>query len=180
MPARLPAIPFVEHCCAVEQHLECAYNIRIRTVDVPDPLTGDLDGAEIHLDFALTPEQRLFLLAHLFGHTVQWNVSPKAFDIGKLHEPPVSEKLLREIMDYERDAARYAMGMLHDIGITDADQWLSDYTACDMSYLRHYYRTGEKRSFRSFWRDHSVRIEPLMIPVFRPAKRIFRRDGVVI
>jgi hypothetical protein len=37
--------------------------------------------------------------------------------------------------------------MLHQVGINDADQWLSDYTACDMAYLRHYYRTGEKLSF---------------------------------
>src|SRR5678815_1970058 len=99
MPARLPAIPFVEHCCAVEQHLECAYNIRIRTVDVPDPLTGDLDGAEIHLDFALTPEQRLFLLAHLFGHTVQWNVNPLAFDLGRPRNPPVDEESMPALID---------------------------------------------------------------------------------
>ena len=54
-------IPFAEHCSRVEAHIEHAYRIRVVTVDVPDPLTGDLDGAEIHLDFALTPEQRLFL-----------------------------------------------------------------------------------------------------------------------
>ena len=28
---------------------------------------GDLDGAEIDVDYAITPEQRLFLLGHLFG-----------------------------------------------------------------------------------------------------------------
>jgi hypothetical protein len=117
------------------------------TLDVPDPLTGDLDGAEIHIDYAVTVEQRFFLLAHLFGHTLQWNVSPRAFEIGKPHEPPVSEELLPAIIDYEREAASYALGMLHQVGINDADQWLSDYTACDMAYLRHYYRTGEKLSF---------------------------------
>jgi hypothetical protein len=101
------------------------------TLDVPDPLTGDLDGAEIHIDYAVTVEQRFFLLAHLFGHTLQWNVSPRAFEIGKPHEPPVSEELLPAIIDYEREAASYALGMLHQVGINDADQWLSDYTACD-------------------------------------------------
>jgi len=111
--------------------LERAYGIRVVTLDVPDPLTGDLDGAEIHIDYAVTVEQRFFLLAHLFGHTVQWNVSPRAFEIGKPHEPPVSEELLPAIIDYEREAASYALGMLHQVGINDADQWLSDYTACD-------------------------------------------------
>ena len=96
-------IPFAEHCSRVEAHIEHAYRIRVVTVDVPDPLTGDLDGAEIHLDFALTPEQRLFLLGHLFGHTVQWNVNPRAFEIGKQHEPPVSEELLPSIMDGNLD-----------------------------------------------------------------------------
>jgi len=46
--------------------------------------------------------------------------------------------------------------MLHQIGITEIDQWLSDYTACDMAYLQHYYRTGEKnRRSSEDGRDHS-------------------------
>ena len=173
-------LPFSEYCAKVQQHVQGGYGIRVVTRDVPDPLTGDLDGAEIHIDFAVTPEQRLFLLAHLFGHTVQWNVSPRAFEIGKPHVPPVAEQLLPAIVDYEREAASYALGMLHQIGISDADQWLSDYTACDMAYLRHYYRTGETRSFRTFWCDHTTRIRPRAVPAFTPAKRVFRRDGIVI
>jgi hypothetical protein len=173
-------IPFREHGAKVKEHLDRSYGIRVVTLDVPDPLTGDLDGAEIHIDYAVTPEQRLFLLAHLFGHTVQWNVSPRAFEIGKVHEPPVSEELLPAILEYEREAAGYALGMLHEIGITDADQWLSDYTACDAAYLAHYYRTGEKREFSSFWRDKTPRVQPCQVPRFKPTKKVFRRDGIVI
>jgi len=128
----------------------------------------------------LTPEQRLFLLAHLFGHTVQWNVNPSAFEIGKPQSPPVDEALLPAIMQYEREAASYALGMLHEIGITDADQWLSDYTACDVAYLAHYYLTGEKRDPMSFWRDNTPPIEPRAVPEFTPTKRVFRRGGIVI
>src|SRR5262249_45495363 len=145
-----------------------------------DPLTGDLDGAEIHIDFAVSPELRLFLLAHLFGHTVRWNINPRAFEIGKQHDPPVDEKLLPDIMEYEREAACYGLGLLHQAGVIDADQWLSDFTACDMAYLCHYYRTGEKRNSMSFWRDESPLLEARPIPRFMPAKRIFRRDGIVI
>ena len=61
-------IPFADYCLKVEQHIQTAYGIHIVTRDIPDPLTGDLNGAEIHIDYAVTPEQRLFLLAHLFGH----------------------------------------------------------------------------------------------------------------
>src|SRR6266567_8320454 len=173
-------IRFSDCAGRLEQYIEQVYGIRVVTRDIPDPLTGDLNGAEIHIDCAVTPEQRLFLLAHLFGHTVQWNVSPRAFEIGKPHVPPVAEELLPALVDYEREAASYALGMLHQTGIADADQWLSDYTSCDMAYLRHYYRTGETKSFRSFWRDNTTRIRPRAVPAFTPAKRVFRRDGIVI
>src|SRR5215510_6744776 len=104
-------LPFAEYCAKVQQHVQGAYSIRVVTLDVPDPLTGDLDGAEIHIDFAVTPEQRLFLLAHLFGHTVQWNVTPGAFEVGKPRRPPVNPHDLPALMAYEKEAARYALGL---------------------------------------------------------------------
>ena len=173
-------IPFAEYCARVQEHIERSYNIRIVTRDVLDPLTGDLDGAEIDIDYAVSPELRLFLLAHLFGHTVQWNVNPRAFEIGKTHEPPVSEDLLPAIMEYEREAACYGLGMLHQARITDVDQWLSDFTACDMAYLFHYYRTGEKCEFSIFWRDKTPLLTARPVPAFTPAQRRFRSDGIVI
>jgi hypothetical protein len=122
----------------------------------------------------------VFLLAHLFGHTVQWNVNPGASEVSRLLKPPVSEKLLPAIIEYEREAASLALAMFHQAGITGIDQWFSDYAACDMAYLRHYYRTGEKRVFRSFWRDNVPRLEPKPIPPFTPRKQAFRGDGLVI
>jgi hypothetical protein len=173
-------VPFADYCERVERHLNSAYGIRVVTRDVPDPLTGDLDGCEIHIDFAVTPEQRLFLLAHLFGHTVQWNTNPAAFELGQPHTPPVPGHLLPSIIEYEWEAARYALAMFHQVGIGDLDQWLSDYTACDMAYLNHYYRTGEKRDPMSFWRDGSTVIQPHAVPAFTPSRRVFRTDGIVI
>ena len=173
-------IPFSQYCARVEKHIQRAYGIRVVTRDVPDPLTGDLDGAEIHIDHAVTDEQRLFLLGHLFGHTVQWNVEPGAFELGQPRRPPVDEELLPVLAQYERDAARHALAMFHEIGITDLDQWFSDYTACDMAYLDHYYRTGERKDSSSFWRPGTPRLRPLEIPPFQPARRRFRMDGIVI
>ena len=171
---------FTEHSSRVQQHLESFYGIRIVTRDIPDPLTGDLDGAEIHLDYAVNPEERFFLLAHLFGHTVQWNLDPRAFEIGQPRVPPIDEKMLPAIAEYEREAASYALWMLHQIGITDVDQWFCDYTACDSKYLLHFYRTGEKRQFKSFWLDHSEPVAPKPVLPFTPLKRTFRIDGIVI
>jgi hypothetical protein len=173
-------IPFNEYSARVRKHLESFYGICVVTRDIPDPLTGDLDGSEIDIDYAVTPEQCLFLLGHLFGHTVQWNVDPALFELGRRYQPPVDEELIPTIIAYEREAACYGLAMLHQIGITDIDQWFCDYTACDQAYLLHFYRTGEKRDFRTFWRNDALRIEPKAVPVFTPTKRSLRMDGVVI
>jgi hypothetical protein len=172
--------PFADLCRWVEHHIETAYGIRIVTRDIPDPLTGDLNGAEIHIDCAVTPEQRFFLLAHLFGHTVQWNSDPAAFDLGRPQKPPVPADCLPALIDYEREAARYALALLHKLGITETDQWFADYAACDAAYLRHFYLTGEKRDFLSFWQDGTEPIEEIPIPPIDPVMRSFRSDGIVI
>lgn len=173
-------LPLPELCARVEEHIQDRYHVRVVTRDIPDPLIGDLDGSEIHIDFAVTPEQRLFLLAHLFGHTVQWNVSPAAFEIGRTRQPPVDEALLPTLLDYEREAAGYGLALLHETGIRQADQWLSDYSACNLAYLAHFYRTGEKRDPMSFWRSNVPVVEARAIPAFTPARLVFRNSGVVI
>jgi hypothetical protein len=173
-------LPFTELAAHVQEHIERRYGVRVVTRDIPHPLVGDLDGAEIHIDCAVTPEQRLFLLAHLFGHTVQWNLSPEAFALGRTRQPPVDEALLPALLDYERVAAGYGLGLLHEAGIRQADQWLADYSACDLAYLAHFYRTGEKRDPLTFWRPNVPLVEPRPIPLFTPHKLVFRGNGVVI
>jgi hypothetical protein len=177
---RQGVITIAEYCSRIQEHIEHFYGICVVTRDIPELLTGDLDGAEIHIDCAVSPEQRLFLLAHLFGHTVQWNIDQHLFEIGRPQTPPVSADLLPAIIAYEREAASYALSMLHQIGITDIDRWFCDYTACDMAYLLHYYRTGEKRDFQGFWRDGTPPIEVKTVPPFVPTKQVFRLDGIVI
>jgi hypothetical protein len=173
-------LPFPELCARVQDHIQQHYHVPVVTRDIPDPLIGDLDGSEIHIDCAVTPEQRLFLLAHLFGHTVQWNVSAAAFDLGKTRQPPVDEALLPALLAYEREAAGYGLALVHESGIREADQWLSDYSACDLAYLAHFYRTGEKRDPASFWRRNVPLVEARAIPAFTPTKMVFRSNGVVI
>jgi hypothetical protein len=173
-------IPFADHCARVERYLQETAGIRVVTREIPAHLIGDLDGCEIHIDNRATPEQRLFLLGHLFGHTLQWNTDPEAFELGRIRTPPVEESLLPAIMAYEREAACYALGMLNRVGITGLAQWFSDYTACDMAYLLHYYRTGEKEKFARFWQDLTELIEAKPAPLFTPLKQVFRLPGVVI
>lgn len=163
----------------VEALIERRYGLPVVITDVPDPFTGDLDGARILVDYDLDAEDALFILVHLFGHTVQWNVSPDDRALGLLEVRDPSEELLAALSRYERTAARYSLQLFHDAGIQDLDQWLSDFAACDIEYLIHFYRTGKKRALRSFWQDGAPLLVPLAIPPFQPTRWI-TRSGTVI
>ncbi len=148
--------------------------------DVPSPFTGDLDGEQIMVDYDLGIEDAVFILIHLFGHTVQWNVSERGREIA-FQKPDVwTEVMLAEVGAYELEACRYSIQLLHDLQIHDLDQWISDFAACDSAYLVHFYKTGEKRPFRSFWRDGSPIVTPLAIPEFQPTQWLSRYQGTVV
>ena len=124
---------------------EGRYRIPVLIMDVPDPFAGDLDGAEIHLDYLSADDLQIFTLVHLFGHTVQWSLSSHFWTLGGQAPGTYSEADLVEVDAYERDASRYGLSLLHEVGVHDLDGWLSDFSACDRTYLEHFYRTGEKR-----------------------------------
>jgi hypothetical protein len=165
----------------IERYVEQRYGIPIVITDVPEPFTGDLDGANIHVDFENSPEDALFIIAHLFGHTIQWNLSESGRTIGNQSpDPNLSEQRMQELYDYELAAARYSLALFHQAGVRDLDQWLSDYFHCDWGYLSHFYKHGEKREFRAFWRDGGALISPLAIPEFTPTVWKTRWAGIVL
>ncbi|MGQ0767098.1 MAG: hypothetical protein ACT4OZ_15730 [Gemmatimonadota bacterium] len=165
----------------VERHIEIRYGLPVVLSDVPDPFTGDLDGASVVVDWQLDAEDALFILIHLFGHTVQWNLNPAARELGLREISPsdVTGALLEDVERYEIEAARYSLQLFRDSGIDGLDQWLADFAACDVAYLLDFYRTGAKRPFRAYWRDGSPLLDPLAIPHFRPTKWV-TRSGTVI
>ena len=166
----------------VERLIEDRWGIPVSVRDVPNPFTGDLDGRQIHVDFDLEVEDALFILVHLFGHTVQWNVSAaRARDRVPQAQRRVDRGAARaRSPHYEAEACRYSLQLLHDAGVHDLDQWIADFAACDTAYLMHFYRTGEKLPFRSFWRDGSPILAPLAIPEFHPTQWLSRFDGTVV
>jgi len=164
----------------LEHHIETRYEVPVRIRDVPDPFAGDLDGSEIHVDYAEDIESAAFIIAHLFGHTVQWNTSEKAKEIGYGILDNPTEDQLRALLEYETDACRFSLQLFHEAGIHDCDQWLCDYSACDLRYLMHFYRTGEKRPIKSFWAEGADLLDPLPIPNFRPTKWVTRFEGIVV
>jgi hypothetical protein len=165
---------------AIERLVEDRWSIPVRITDVPNPFTGDLDGRVIHVDHDLDIEDAVFILIHLFGHTVQWNVSERAREIGFARRDHWTEEQLRELADYEAQACAYSLQLLHEAGVHDLDQWVSDFAACDTAYLLHFYRTGEKRPFRSFWQEGSPMLPPIPIPAFTPTCWLSRYEGTVV
>jgi hypothetical protein len=163
----------------VERHVEDRWGVPVVIADVPHPFTGDLDGAEIKVDHDLSVDDAVFIVLHLFGHTVQWNVSPEARATGLEQRTTWSDADLARAAAYEHDACAYSVQLLHDCGVFDLDQWISDFAACDTAYLLHFYRTGEKRAFRSFWRDDQPLVLPRPIPEFSPQKWVSRWGTVV-
>ncbi|MCU1347374.1 MAG: hypothetical protein JWO56_404 [Acidobacteria bacterium] len=164
----------------VEAYIERRYEVQVLISDVTDPFTGDLDGAQIAVDYDQSSEDALFIIVHLFGHTVQWNTDPRARDIGSLQPAAIDESRMADLRDYEQTACRYSLQLLHEAGIPDLDQWVADFAACDWAYLSHFYRTGEKRAFRSFWHEGMPLVAPLPVPEFQPTRWRSRADGVVI
>lgn len=163
----------------VERLIEDRWGVPVVIGDVPNPFTGDLDGAEIRVDYDLEPEDAMFIVVHLFGHTVQWNTAPSARAIAT-YPGPWDDAHLAILRDYEATACRYSLTLLHDAGIHDLDQWLADFSACDYAYLEHFYKTGEKAPFRSLWKSGAPLLAPLPIPPFTPEKWWSRWQGVVI
>src|SRR5690348_10755050 len=115
----------------LERLIEERYGLPVVISDVPDPFTGDLDGEKILVDYDLTAEDALFILVHLFGHTVQWNVSPEDRALGLLEVKEPTDELLASLERYERDAACYSLQLFHEAGVHDLDQWLANFAACD-------------------------------------------------
>jgi len=175
-----PKRGFREAFDRAEAYIERRYEVQVLISDVTDPFTGDLDGARIQVDYDQTSEDALFIIVHLFGDTVQWNTDARARDLGGLQPASIDEQRTAELRDYEQTACRYSLELLHPAGVHDLDQWVADFAACDWAYVSHFYRTGEKRVFRSFWREGMALVTPLPIPEFQPTRWRSRADGVVI
>ncbi len=170
---------FAEAFAVVERTIEDRWGIPVVIADVANPFTGDLDGAEIKVDYDLDAEDSLFIIVHLFGHTAQWNTSEAAREIGR-YQGPWTDDAVARVQAYEHEACCYSMQLFHEAGITDLDQWLSDFSACDFAYLQHFYRAGKTAPFRSFWQDGTPRLTPKPVPSFTPQKWLGRWAGIVV
>ena len=151
-----------------------SYGVRVYIGDVKDPNTGIFDGSEIGIDYANDLEMSLFVMVHLFGHTVQWNTVPSYRTIDTRVKRGAPAEVIEEARVYEENASRYGLQLLHEASITDRDQWISDWRASDWKYLSTYYATGKLPAWHDCRSTGHPRIQPLPIPSFTP-RRFYTR-----
>jgi len=164
-----------------QRRIESRYAVSVSVCEVTEPYTGDFDGKTILVDKDQDLEMALFVLIHLFGHTVQWNLSPALRRLGQSAAATAAAEVERsaewmcQVRDYERDATRYSLALLHDVGIFHLDRWVSEFWHADWAFLEHFYRTGEKLDVRSLLRPGEGEVlTPLPIPDFTPQRFVSR------
>jgi hypothetical protein len=109
--------------------------------DLEPPRTGIFDGQRITIDPDVGFEMQCFLLLHLFGHSVQWVAPSLEHALGELQHTEDRSRFLQVLHDYEFQAARFGMRLMHDVGVTSLDQWYSDFVGTDWRYVERYYQT---------------------------------------
>jgi hypothetical protein len=165
-----------------ETRLDCSAQIRLwtrassRIVDLgiqveygrlERPKLGIFDGLRIVIDPAVDFEMQCFLLLHLFGHTVQWVAPGYQPEIEGVTEADL-RRSLAPLEQYEKNAARFGLRLLHDCGIADLDEWFFAFAETDWRYVEAFYRTGKIPLWEDVWIDRGPPVEPCEIPPLRP------------
>jgi hypothetical protein len=142
--------------------------------DVLDPNTGDFDGVAIKIDFELELDLAFYVLLHLFGHSVQWNLSAEYRELGQDQAIPKPPDVMARIHVYERDATRFALTLCREAGLEpldEIDRWVSDWFDADYAFLARFYSTGERLNPRDLLRPgQGELLTPLAIPEFTPQR----------
>jgi len=145
---------------ALVQHIEHYYSLKVNVGPVTGSYTGQFDGKEIWVDLDKDPEEAVFILVHLFGHTVQWNLDENLRRLG-LSNSGVQETDLPRIYQYERQASQLGLALLEETNEFRLARWLTNRFGADWKFLAQFYRTGEKVRFET----ETGADEPLLVSV---------------
>jgi hypothetical protein len=167
--AVVEAVDFKTLFRSLVRRIEGVYSLKVNVGPVIGSYTGQFDGKELWVDLEKDAEEAVFILVHLFGHTVQWNLDEEQRRLG-LAEFGVKESDLPRIYEYEREASQIGLALIEETGEFDLARWLTDRFGADWKFLAHFYRTGERVRFEI----ESGRDEPLLtsisIPNFVPQR----------
>ena len=134
------------------------YGFVLEYRDLEPPRTGIFDGHHIVIDPDVVFEMQCFVLLHLFGHSVQWVAPEIEHQLDALQNTADKARFMQVLHDYEFEAARFGLQLLHEVGIRDLDGWYSDFVATDWRYVERYYLEGSIPP----WETCVVRDAPLI------------------
>ena len=154
---------------ALADHIERRYSLKVNVGPVTGSYTGQFDGKEIWVDLDKDPEEAVFILVHLFGHTVQWNVDEELRRLG-LANTGVTEADLPRIYRYERQASQLGLALLEETNEFRLARWLANRFGADWKFLAHFYRTGEKVRFETEDGADEPILVAIPIPRFIPQR----------
>jgi hypothetical protein len=140
------------------------YGFVIEYRDLEPPRTGIFDGLRITIDPDVGFEMQCFLLLHLFGHSVQWVAPSLVETVNELQNTSDRSRFLSVLRDYEFDAARFGMQLMHERGVTGLDQWYSDFVETDWRYVQRFYDTDRLPSWTECIVSGCPLIQPTPIP----------------
>ncbi len=149
-----------------------SHGFAIRFDDLSDQeqkKTGTFDGLEIVLHNGNEFQLQIFILLHLFGHSVQWVAPSLEHTLQGIQEKDDLNKFLVFLRHYEFEAARFGLQLLHDGGVSEADDWFTEMVDIDWQYVRLYYLSGMIPSLEdaAILSSNPPKIEPLKIPELR-------------
>ena len=135
--------------------------------DLEPPRTGIFDGLRIVLDPDVGFEMQCFLLLHLFGHSVQWVAPSLEHKLEDLKNTQDKARFMQVLHDYELEAARFGLQLMRERGVTELDQWYSDFVETDWQYVRRYYETDRLPAWDTCVVSGGQVIEPSPLPVLK-------------
>lgn len=140
------------------------WGFAIQESELAPPRTGTFDGTRIVIDPRSSLECRCFILLHLFGHSVQWVAPSLADRVAALLDSQGKPWFLETLREYEYEAARFGLRLLHDAGVRDVDGWFSDYVESDWRYVETFYREGRFAQWSECVACSERIVTPLEIP----------------
>jgi hypothetical protein len=135
--------------------------------DLEPPKTGIFDGLRIVLDPDVGFEMQCFLLLHLFGHSVQWVAPSLEHKLADLQHTEDRAHFMNVLHAYEREAAGFAMELMHQVGVTTLDQWFSDFVETDWRYVERYYQTERLPDWTTCIATGCALVTPTPLPELR-------------
>lgn len=159
----MPSQPLVRLWLRITSQI-VKYGFVIEYRDLEAPRTGIFDGLRIVVDPDVAFEMQCFILLHLFGHSVQWVAPSLADKLDDLQHTADRQRFMKVLHDYEFEAARFGMQLMHEAGVRDLDQWYSDFVATDWRYVERYYETDQIAP----WHECVVHGQPLINPLAIP------------